>query len=181
MLASLWLPIVLSGVALFFISFLAWMVLGLHKQDWLKIAKEDDFIRAVAECGLERGTSYMFPMCSKPEEMKSEAFQRKMQTGPRGVVTAFASNSMGQNLALTFVYFLVVSFCLAYLGSIVLQPGADFKTVFRFFATAGWLAFLAAIVPHSIWFKIRIVGHVIESIADAIVVGLIFAALWPAA
>lgn len=180
MLASLWLPIILAGVALFVVSFLAWMVLGLHKQDWLKIAQEDDFMRAVAECGLERGTSYMFPMCGSREEMKSEAFQRKMQAGPRGIVTVFAHNSMGQNLALTFVYYLVASFCLAYLATIGLSAGAAFMTVFRFFATAGLLVFLAALVPQAIWFKMRIVGHVVESVADAIVVGLIFAALWPA-
>ena len=37
MLVSLWLPIVLSAVALFFASFLSWMVLQLHKQDWKKL------------------------------------------------------------------------------------------------------------------------------------------------
>jgi len=33
MLLALWLPIVLSAIALFFASFLSWVVLPLHKRD----------------------------------------------------------------------------------------------------------------------------------------------------
>lgn len=40
MLTSLLLPVLLSGVALFFASFLSWMVLQFHKQDWVKLDKE---------------------------------------------------------------------------------------------------------------------------------------------
>jgi hypothetical protein len=62
-----------------------------------------------------------------------------------------------------------------------IDAGADFLRVFRFVSTAGFLVFLAAIVQHAIWFHCRIVGHVIESVAYAAIVGAIFAALWPAA
>ncbi|MBL8830212.1 MAG: hypothetical protein JNM18_24760 [Planctomycetaceae bacterium] len=181
MLLSLWLPIVLSGVALFFASFLSWMVLQLHKQDWLKMPDEDAFIQAVRDGRLVRGQSYMFPTAGSPEEMKSPALQEKMKTGPCGVITVFDGHNMGRNLGLTLVAFLVSSFCLAYLGTIALKPGEDFLTVFRFFATAGLLTFLTAIVQHSIWFQNRIVGHVIESIGYALIVGLIFAQFWPQA
>jgi hypothetical protein len=34
-------------------------------------------------------------------------------------------------------------------------------------------------VLHAIWFHCRIVGHVLESIAFALIVGAIFGALWP--
>jgi hypothetical protein len=40
-------------------------------------------------------------------------------------------------------------------------------------------ALLSGIVQHSIWFRCRITGHVIESIAFAAILGCIFAALWP--
>ena len=75
--------------------------------------------------------------------------------------------------------FLGVSFCLAYLATLALEPGAGFMAVFRFVSTAGFIAFLSAIVQHAIWFKVRIVGHVIESIAYAAIVGAVFAAMWP--
>ncbi|MBC7817302.1 MAG: hypothetical protein IAG10_10475 [Planctomycetaceae bacterium] len=180
MLMSLWLPIIVASVALFFTSFLSWMVLQLHRQDWVKLAKEDEFMQAVRNCDIPIG-SYTFPGCGSPEEMESEAFQKKLEAGPCGFMTICPKVNMGKNLALTFLYFLVVSFCLAYLATLGVPRGADFMTVFRFVSTAGLMTFLAAIVPHAIWFKCRIVGHVIESIAFAAIAGAIFAAMWPKA
>ena len=173
-------PIVVSAVALFFASFLSWMVLQLHKQDWVKLAQEDKFMEAVRGCDISPG-SYMFPGCNSMEEMKSEEYARKEKAGPHGVMTVFGPISMGRNLGLTFIYFLVASFCLAYLTTLAIPPGADFMRVFRFVATAGFMTFFAAIVPHAIWFKCRIVGHLIESVAFAAIIGAIFAAMWPAA
>ena len=181
MLLQLWLPIVLSGVALFFASFVSWMVVKLHKADWRRMPREDDFQKTIESWGLERGASYMFPMTDDPEEMKRPEFVEKYQRGPCGVITVFAQNNMGQNLQRTFLAFLVASFCLAYLGTIALPAGVDSLTVFRFFATASLLTFVTSIVQHAIWFKIRIVGHLIESVAYALIVGTIFALLWPQA
>jgi hypothetical protein len=123
----------------------------------------------------------MFPAADSPAEMKSPEHQAKWQKGPRGVLTVFGPFSMGTNLGLTMLYFLVCSFCLAYLGTISLTPTTDKLTVFRFFATAGLLTFLPGIVQHSIWFKSRITGHVVESVVYGLIVGSIFAALWPTA
>ena len=178
---SLIVPIVVSAVALFIASFLSWMVLQLHKQDWVTLAQEDKFLEAVRGCDLALG-SYAFPGCSSPEEMKSEEFVRKMEAGPCGFMTVTGRVNMGRNLGLTFLYFLVASFCLAYLTTLAVKPPAtDFMKVFRFVSTAGFMTFFAAIVPHAIWFKCRIVGHLIESIAYAAIIGAIFAAMWPAA
>ena len=55
-----------------------------------------------------------------------------------------------------------------------------FLVIFRFVSTAAFMMFLAAMVQHAIWFRTRIIGHVIESVAYAAITGLIFAALWPA-
>ncbi len=178
MLTNLLVPIVAATVALFFTSFLSWMILQLHKKDWGKLVKEDEFMEAARKCEIPLG-SYTFPGCGCPEEMKSEAFQAKMKAGPCGVLTVFRPANMGKNLGLTFLYFLVCNFCLAYLATLAKKPGDDFMEVFRFISTAGLMTFLAAIVPHAIWFKCRIVGHVIESIAFAAISGAIFAAMWP--
>jgi hypothetical protein len=177
-LIDLALPMVLSAVALFFASFLSWMVLPFHRQDWVKLEREDEFLKAARECNLTPG-NYMFPGCNTPDEMKSPEQQAKWEAGPRGVMTVFGNVSMPRNLGLTFLFFLAVSFCLAYLATLALTPGANFMSVFRFVSTAGLLTFLAGIVPHAIWFHCRIVGHVLESIAYAAIVGAIFAALWP--
>jgi hypothetical protein len=177
---SLTLPIVVSAVVLFFASFLSWMVLQLHKKDWNKLAKEEEYMAALGALDVPAG-SYMFPLAGSHEEMRTEEFQKKYASGPRGLMTIMHPVNMGQNLGLTLLYFLVVSAALGYLASIAFTPGADFSTVFRFIFTAGLLTFLAAIVQHAIWFRPRIVGHVIESIGYAALTGLVFAALWPAA
>jgi hypothetical protein len=176
--ALVW-PILISTVVLFFASFLSWMVLGLHKKDWVKLAKEDEFMAAVKKCDVPVG-SYMFPSCESSAEMQSAAFQAKYMAGPRGLMTVLKPANMGQNLGLTVVYFLVVSMGLAYLAAIAFGPGADFLSVFRFVFTAGLMTFLAAMVAHAIWFRARIVGHVIESAAYAALTATIFAAMWPA-
>jgi hypothetical protein len=180
MLASLVLPIIVSGVALFFASFLSWMVLQLHKQDWKRIDRQDEFIAAVRPFNLAVG-SYMFPCPVNMAEMKTEEFQAKYKAGPRGIFTVLAPANMGANLGMTFGYFIVVSFGLAYLGDVAFaDKKPDFLTVFRFFFTAGLFVFLAGSVQHSIWFRNRIVGHLVESLLYALIVGVIFAAMWPA-
>ena len=179
MLTSLLLPVLLSGVALFFASFLSWMVLQFHKQDWIKLEKEDEVMAALKTAGVPQG-SYMIPGCNDPKEMQSDEYKKKFDEGPVGVITIYGKLSMGRNLGLTFVYFLVVSFCLAYLAQLHIPAGADFMTVFRFVAPAGLMTFLAAIVQHAIWFHNRIVGHIIESVLYAAIVAGIFGAMWPA-
>jgi hypothetical protein len=180
MLAQLWLPILLSAVALFFTSFLSWMVLGLHKADWSKVPDEDALSKALIDSRLERGKSYMLPSCDDPARMKTKEFQDRLAAGPNGVITIFLKNDMPRNLVLTFVYFLMTSLILAYLGTIAFPAGESSKDVFRFFATAGLLTHLAAMVPQSVWFKNRIVGHTIEAVAYSLILGAIFAYFWPA-
>lgn len=179
MLMKVLLPTIVSAVALFFASFLSWMVVMLHKKDWLKMEKEDDFQEALRNLGVSKG-NYMFPGFDTAEEMKSEEYANKTKAGPAGVITVFDNVNMGRNLGLTFLYFLVCSFCFAYLAGIAFPEGEKPTTldVFRFVATAGLLTFLASILQHAIWFHNRVVGHVIESIVYSLIVGGIFAVFW---
>lgn len=178
MLLSLWLPIVLCAVALFFASFLSWMVLQLHWKDWNKVPNEVELMAAARP--LPPG-NYMFPYAGSMTEMQTPEFQAKIEAGPRGIMTILPKIEMWKNLVPTIIFFLVVSAVLAYLGTIGLPANPGFLLVFRFMATAGLLTFLSATIQHAIWFPQRIVGHVIESILYALIVGLIFASLWPSA
>lgn len=180
MLTSLLFPVLLSAVALFFASFLSWMVVQLHRDDWKKLEQEDEFLKTMQNLSVPVG-SYMFPGCKSSEEMKSEEYQEKWNKGPCGVMTVYPKVNMGKNLGLTFVFFLVICFSLAYLATLAIPAGAEFKVVFRFMATAGLLTFLSATIQHAIWFHNRIIGHIIESIAYAVVIGVIFGLMWPAA
>ncbi|NND95818.1 MAG: hypothetical protein HKN47_00645 [Pirellulaceae bacterium] len=178
----LWLPILLSTIALFFFSFLSWMVLGLHEKDWQKIENEDELIDCVGKLNIPNG-NYMFPGAANNKAMQEEAFQAKYKAGPRGVMTVLPEANMGKNLGLTILFFFVCCCTFAYLADFALKPGADpgadFITVFRFVATVALFTFGASIIQHAIWFRVRVVGHVIESIAYSLIAGAIFAALWP--
>jgi hypothetical protein len=177
---SLWLPILVSTIALFFASFLSWMVVRLHQKDWRKVTGEDRLISVVRELNIPEG-NYMFPGSSSPEEMNSPEYQAKYQAGPRGTLQVLPAVNMGLNLLYTALYFLVCSTTFAYLASFALDRGETFITVFRFVATIALLTFCASYIQHAIWFRSRVVGHVVESIAYALIAGGIFAVLWPAA
>lgn len=174
------LPIALAAIALFFASFLSWMVFQLHKNDWRKVDREADLMSAISAFNLREG-NYLFPMAASNAEMQTPEFQAKYAAGPRGILNLMPKANMGVNLALTFLYFLAVSFVIGYLASIAFKPGTEFLHVFRFVATAAFTIFVAAIVQHAIWFRMRITGHVIESVAYALITAAIFAGLWPSA
>jgi hypothetical protein len=180
-LGSLWLPILLSTAALFFLGFLSWMVLGLHKADWNELSDEDAFGQAVRDLNVQPG-SYMFPYCADAEQMKSAAFIEKQQQGPVGIIQIWEeTGGMGKQLGCQFGFLLATMFCLAYLATLGVSAGADFMTVFRFVGTAGMLFFTVANVPTAIWFRARITGHIIDGVLLGLAAGVIFALLWPGA
>ena len=91
----------------------------------------------------------MIPGCVDMADMKSEEYAKKYEEGPDAVLTVFANAEMGRNLALAFVYCLVVNSCLAYRDQLLTPAGADFMTVFSLVATAGLTTSLAASVQHA--------------------------------
>ncbi len=178
-LTSLWLPMVLSGAALFIVSFFAWTVLPHHKKDWIKLPDEDGFQSAVRDLNLSPG-NYSFPFCEGHEDMKSEEFKRRFAEGPSGTISVWSGPpQMGKNMVCTFLFFLAASFCLAYLATLGVAPGAEFMRVFRFIGTAGILTYSAAGIPNAIWFQQKILGNVLDGVAYGLITGLIFAAMWP--
>ncbi len=178
-LTALLIPILLTAVALFFASFVSWVVVPNHHADWGPMPSEDAVTDALRAANVPPG-NYMFPWAAPADRQKPEHLA-KTERGPLGVITVFPGMTMGRNLGLTFVSCLVASFLLAYLGTLGLKPGASFREVFRFLSTAAVLTFLTSIVQHSIWFRCRVTGHMLESIVYAVIVGGIFGAMWPAA
>ena len=66
---SLWVPILLSAVLVFFVSAIIHMVLPFHKNDFKKIDKEDEILDAFRKLGLAPG-DYMAPSAKlRPEPM----------------------------------------------------------------------------------------------------------------
>src|SRR5258708_8961643 len=183
-LYTLWLPILLSSVAVFLASSIIHMALqGWHKSDYAKLPEEDKVMDAVRPFGIPPG-DYMVPNCAGSAEMKTPAFAEKLKKGPVMMVTVMPSGmmNMGKSLALWFLYLVVVNFFAAYISSHALSPGAAFRQVFRFAGATSFLGYTAALWQMSIWYR-RSWTTTIKSTIDGLVYAAITAAtfvwLWP--
>lgn len=182
-LTDLWLPILLSGVALFICSFLAWAILPHHKDDYSSPPNEEAMRTAVRSLGLAPGR-YMFPNCKDHKGMNDPELARKMAEGPMGMLNIWPVPSMGKNMALTFLTFLIASAFVGYLARETLPNGAAFAKVFQIVGTAGILTWCFSFIPNMIWFNGGIratVMCIIDGVVYGLVMGAVFAFLWPAA
>ena len=180
-LTELWLPILLSAVALHFASFLAWVILPHHFSDKKKLEQEDKVMDLVRELNIPPG-NYMFPYCHTKQEQGSKEFQEKYEAGPTGLLDVYPKINMGANLAWTFVYFLVTATVIGYITYVACAPSSnetDFMKVFRFAGTVGILTYATSGILNRIWFKARMITDVIDGIVFGLILGLIFAALYP--
>ena len=183
-IGALWLPILLSAIAVWVASAIIWMVMPYHKSDFRKLPDEDAALRALTPQGLVPG-QYSFPYSGSPEDLRDPETARKFEAGPVGFLTVVPSGTptMGGKIMLSFVFYLVISMVVAYLVSRTLDPGADYLAVFRVTGTVAWLAYGTATVPDAIWFG-RPWSGIVKGMLDALVFGLLtagfFGWLWPA-
>ena len=151
-LGALWLPVLLSAVLVFVISFLVHMVLRYHRSDYQPLPNEEA-VRAAIRSGNPAPAQYVIPYCSDPKEMQAPDMQRKYIEGPVAVLNLKrpAPPSMGPYLAQWFVFTLVVSFFVAYVAAHTLAPGTVYLEVFRVVGTVAFLAYAAGQFPAAIW------------------------------
>jgi hypothetical protein len=180
--SQLWLPILLSAIAVWFWSFLSWAILAVHKGDWKVLPNEDAFSAAVRPLDIPPGV-YAFPYCETHKQRNDPVFLEKWKAGPVGILHRWNPNpSMGANLALTFALYLVVSCLVAYAGYSAL-PHASHAKVFQVVGTIGLLTYCFAFLPNMIWFqgeKRAMVTAVLDGVIQGLATGAIFALMWPA-
>lgn len=180
---SLWLPILLSAVLVFFASFLIHMVLGYHRADHGKLPKEDAVMDALRGFDIPPG-DYMVPCAEGPGAMKDPAFLARRDKGPVAVMTVMKPGpfSMGSDLVKWFVYCGVVSTFAGYLASRAAHPGTRYLEVFRYAGTTAFCGYALALWQDSIWYK-RQWGTTIRYTFDGLVYALLtagtFGWLWP--
>jgi hypothetical protein len=182
-LHSLWLPILLSGVAVFLASSVIHMALPWHKGDYRKLPDEEKVRAALGPLAIPPG-DYMVPRAGGMEEMKSPEFKKKFNDGPVMVCTVMPSGSwgMGRAMSMWFVYCLVVAALAAYVTGRALPFGAHYLKVFRFAGATTFIAFSGALAQMSIWYRRSWRTTIVSSIDGLIYAGLtagIFGWLWP--
>ena len=180
-LIDLWLPILISAVVLFFASFTAWVILPHHFGDKKKLEKEQEVMDLVRKLNIAPG-NYMFPYATSKQDQGSKEFQAKYTEGPRGCLDVYATANMGMNMVLTVIFFLITSAVIGYITHFVCPPGGpgvDFMRVFRVAGTIGILTHASSGVLNNIWFKRRSFTDIIDGVVFGLILGLIFAAMWP--
>jgi hypothetical protein len=180
---SLWLPIFLSAVFVFIISSVIHMVLGYHRNDFIQVPSEDDVMESLRKFNIPPG-DYVIPRASSSKEMQSAEFIEKTKKGPVAFMTVMESGppKMGMNLALWFVYSVLVAIFAAYVASRALPPAADYLAVFRFAGVTAFVGYSLALLQNSIWYK-RNWSATLKSMFDGLIYGLLtagtFGWLWP--
>lgn len=182
-IVSLWLPILLSAVAVFVASSLIHMILPWHKNDYLKVPNEEAVRSAIAPLAIPPG-DYMIPRPAGREDMKSAEFTEKVRTGPNLIVTVIPNGpwSMGRNLGLWFAYLVVVGIFGAYIAGRALPTSPASAEIVRFVGATTFIAYSAALWQMSIWYR-RAWSTTIKATIDALIysliTGAIFCYLWP--
>ncbi len=151
-LVDLWLPILLSAVAVFFVSSLVHMVLGYHKHDYDCLPDEDKLLETMRAAGVAPG-EYVFPHCTDMKELANEPMLSKLKAGPIGFLSVLPSGgwNMGKTLGLWFVFCVVMSVFVAYVVSLAVAPGAEFGHVLRVASAVAFLGYSGATPCSSIW------------------------------
>lgn len=182
-LSSLWLPVILSAAVVFVASALVWMALPHHRSDFKPLPGEEKVRQALIPQNTPPGV-YSVPWAGSAEAMKDPAYQAKLAEGPVAFITMRRPGpwSMGKPLAQIFVYYVAVSFVVAYVASRTLAPGADYLAVFQIVGTTSWMAYGFASVQDSVWFG-RPWSHTAKALVDALLYALLTAGVfgwqWP--
>ena len=178
----LWLPIVLSGVLVFFVSAAFWMVSPHHQLEWKKLPSQAAVLAALRAQPAEPGL-YAIPGMATPADRNSPEWRAELDRGPTAYVTLRPGGmpNMGVLMMKSLVSNIVISFFCAYVASHALPPGASYLEVFRIIATLGFMSYAFASIPDSVWFG-RPWSSFYKQCFDALVYGCmmggVFGWLW---
>ncbi len=182
-ITSLWVPILLSAVIVFVVSWLVHMVLPYHRTDFRKVAAEDEVLEALRKFNIPPG-DYCIPLPEGPAGMKKPEFLDKLKKGPHVLMTLSPGGTpaMGKYLFQWFIYCLLIGIFAAYITGRALGPGAPYLAAFRFAGTTAFAGYSLALIQNSIWMR-RAWSTTLKSVFDGLIYGLMtagtFGWLWP--
>lgn len=180
-LLSLWLPILLSAVAVFIASALIWTVVQWHNADWHKLPDEAAARQVLKEVA---PGDYMVPYAADGRARQTPEWEEKYKEGPAVMMTVLPHGSMGMGKQFVqwIVYCLIISLLVGYVAAASLPAGTEYLKVFQVTATTAWLAYAGAAAAGAIWFG-HGWGRTVKDIIDGLVYGLLtagfFGWLWP--
>ena len=180
---SLWLPVLLSAVFVFIASSIIHMVLTYHRTDVGQVPDEAKVMDALRPFNIPPG-DYVMPCAADTKEMGTPEFIEKTKQGPVAFLTVLPSGPMtiGKSLGMWFGYSLVVGAIAGYTAGLTLEPGADYRVVFRIVSTVAFCGYSLAILQSTIWWY-RSWGYTLRTMFDGLIYALLtggtFGWLWP--
>lgn len=182
-LAQLWLPVVVSAVAVFFASFMLHMVLKWHKADYKPLPNEEE-VRAALRSSANAPAQYMVPYVADPKTFKDTAVAQKFIDGPLALIAIRKPGppAMGPFLGQWFALNVLVAVIAGYLESKTVPASASFLAICRPVSLVTFMAYGMGSIIDSIWLG-RPWSNTVRDLIDAFIYGLItalaFAFLWP--
>lgn len=182
-IVTLWLPILVSAVLVFFISFALHTLLPLHRDDFRRLPAEDEVMDALRKFSIPPG-DYMVPHAGGAEGMRSAAFKEKLAKGPVAMMTVYRNGpfDMNESLVQWFAFVLLVGAFAAYVAGRALGPGASYPAVFRFVGASAFMCHFMGQMQESIWHKrswATTARFGVGSVVYALVTAGTFGWLWP--
>jgi hypothetical protein len=177
---SLWIPMILAAIVVWFWSFLSWAALDLHSRDTGKLPDEDAVMSALRQHNVPPG-AYLFPKVTHKNSKEPE-IKAKLERGPMGRLTVMGPFNVPGNLLATLGVYMLTSMLIGYVAAEALPRGAGGLKVFQIIGTVGVLTYGFASLPDMIWFQGRThakVMCVIDGLVQGLATGLVFALLWP--
>jgi hypothetical protein len=180
----LWLPTLLSAVAVFILSSIVHMFVPWHKNDYAKFPDEPGVLDALRDFNLAPG-EYMAPRPAARADMGSPEFAEKVKRGPLVILNVASGDSvsMGRPLILWFVYLLIVSALAGHIAhGVTGGHSEDMRIVFHTVALTAFLAYASALWQQTIWFRkpaLTSFKATFDGLIYAVVTGLIFCYFWP--
>ncbi len=183
--ASLWLPIVISAVVVFVASSVMHMVFKYHNADHRRLPAEDSVRESLAKANPAPGM-YFMPHCADHSQMKEPAVKEKFEKGPVAIITVMPKGLpvMPKYLAMWLAFSLIVSFVAAYVARHTLLTGADGMLVMRITGTVAFAGYSLNHVSDAIWKGepwSNTFRHMLDGLIYALLTGLVFRLMWPAA
>ncbi|MFL6198230.1 MAG: hypothetical protein ACJ76J_03555 [Thermoanaerobaculia bacterium] len=182
---SLWLPVVVSAVAVWLVSAVLHMVLKYHRADYKQLADEEGIGHTLRKAASSPGV-YVIPYCADMSQMKDPAMLKKYEEGPIALITVMRNGvpKMGKNLAQWFLFCFLVSFVTGYVARHTLGFDTDPLTVLRITGTVAFIGYGFGYFQDSIWKAIpwsNSLRALLDAAIYALVTGLVFRFLWPGA
>jgi hypothetical protein len=181
---ALWLPTIVSAVAVFVLSSILHMALPFwHRGDYRALPNEPAVLDALRPLDIPPG-EYFAPRPASGEDMRSAAFIEKMKQGPVVMLNVSQAGvpSMGRPLLLWFVYVLIVAALAGHIAYAPYHDNFDEHGIFHTVALASFLGYCVALWQGVIWYRrsaIVALKSTIDGALYALATGWIFCYFWP--